>query len=124
MFNVVKRCVTILFLCALAFLFIAPSRYLGRLADDLMLEAEAARTAVAEDADPAPHLSRMRTRMEEASDTLRLFLDHASVDEAMAAIAACEPLREREALLSALTTVQTTLSHLKNIELFHFHTLF
>lgn len=115
----VKRTQRIFTLCTAAFLlfvFTMPGVYLRRVADSMsaaILEAEA---ETASGGDPARALVRLSSLYTRHSDTLKMFLDHVSVDAVGAAIAACTPLSEPDTLLASLSTTRAALSHLLGIE--------
>lgn len=112
----VQRIATVAILLLLLFLFLVPRTYLDGVCDAITLTAAAARRALAVGGDPADELVRMRQTYERSAGTLRLFLDHGSVDALGMAIVACQPLTEPETLLSMLGEVEAAAAHLKSIE--------
>ncbi len=114
----VKRVVTVLFLLLLLFLFTVPSAYLGRLANELCIEARAADAALRANADPTPHLLRMRSSIDQSCTALGLFLNHSAVDALQAEIHALVPMPRDESLRAALAGVIAAVESLRRIETF------
>ena len=123
MYKKTKRVCAGIILALLVFLFIAPRVYLTRLCDELLALNDAAIEAVRDDRRAGAYLERMYERFDKSAPVLRLYLNHASVDETAAAIAACVPLTDRETLLSGLSTIEILLEHLEGIERFGFANL-
>lgn len=123
MYRKAKRICAGIILALLLFLFIAPRVYLTRLCDELLALNDAAIAAARAGGHAETYLERMDARFEESAPVLRLYLNHTSVDETAAAIAACVPITDREALLSGLSTIEILLEHLRGIERFGFANL-
>ena len=124
MFQAVKRAATVVIIALLVYLFIVPSAFLRRLTDRLTLEARSAQSALADGGSPREQLTRMREELSRKADTLKLFLDHDSVDAVLASVSALEPLVQPDELRSALAAVLAELEHLRGIEQFDLYTLF
>lgn len=112
----VRRVVTVCILLLLVMLFTLPNLYLTRVCREMTAQTAAAEAALSVGGDPAPALLRLSLLYERHDAPLKLFMDHVSVDAVGAAIAACTPLSEPDALIAALHTVNAALSHLGDIE--------
>lgn len=116
MFHRVKCVLTGLFILLLLFAFTVPRARLMRGCAELMALADEAETAK----DPAPALDRLMALYAEESRVFRLFIDHGAVEAVGAAVAAAQPLREEEALKSALSVLREALEALMRIETLDF----
>ncbi|MDO4572381.1 MAG: hypothetical protein Q4C13_03355, partial [Clostridia bacterium] len=94
MFNRVRQVMTCVFIAFLLFVFIVPGAYLERSYEEFTALIDEAAGAE----DPAPALERLYALFEERSPVFRMFLDHAAVDAASAAIAAARPVRDADML--------------------------
>ena len=111
-----QKAITLGFIIILLLLFTLPRCYLTRVCREMTaLTAEAEAKAIS-GLDTGDVLLRLQCVYRENSGKLKLFLDHVSVDAAGAAIAACTPLSEPDALVPALHTVNAALQHLLGIE--------
>lgn len=124
MYNLTKRCITVVFVAILALLFILPARYLDKTCALLTEQTEQAVVQVCAGGDPAQNFAVMNAVIDEAAPIFRMFLEHGDVDEVVALIRAASPLKDQETLLSALAELQCALSHLSSIEKFDYHALF
>ncbi len=112
MFVKVKRVMTLAFLLFLLFAFTVPRSYLNRCCDELL--ALANRASAAE--SPALPLDEMAALYEKKSRVLRMFINHGAVEAVSAAVAAARPLKEKEALESALSVLRSAIEGLRSIE--------
>lgn len=112
----VKRLATLIIVLLLLALFTLPRAYLARVCKQMLASSTAAAQAAQLDGDPAPHLARLKELYEKSAPTLRLFLDHATVDAVGAAIATCAPLRDQDELLSTLSVLNAAIRHAQSIE--------
>lgn len=125
MFNMVKRISTCVIMLILLSLFIFPSLYLSRFAEDALAAIEAMEAAAS---DGNAHELRIQTdklheRAEQAADGLRLFICHECVDDMLLAVSLVDPEAERDDLRSALIAARMNIEHLRGIELFEWDTL-
>lgn len=112
MFNKVRRVMNAIFILLLLFLLTLPRVYLSDFCDGMLEKCLAAERAE----DPGEALFGMRLLYEKNSPVLRLFLDHTAVDAVGAGVAAAVPLRDREALYSALSAIRSALDSLRRVE--------
>lgn len=124
MYKRIRRIVTYGIIVMLIALFAVSGGYLNRICKELLASSAGAAQAVMLDGDPAPHLARIKQIYEKSAPKLRLFLDHGAVDAVGAAVATCVPLREPDALLSALSVLDAAVKHAKNIEALSADSLF
>ena len=111
-----QEIITIGIVLLLLLLFTLPRRYLTRVCREMTaLTAQAEMEAVAQ-RDAGDALLRLALVYQESSGKLKLFLDHVSVDAVGAAIAACVPQSEPDALVAGLRTVNAAVAHLLGIE--------
>ena len=116
MYNVVKRSCTLLFIAVLLFLFTVPAGYLHRLTGALDADCAAALAQLEQGQDPEQLILKIRSRFDESADTLRLFLDHDAVDQALSAVHAITPEAELADLKSSIEVLRAELRHLAGIE--------
>lgn len=124
-FNRVRRAANIVIVALLLFLFFVPELYLSRTADALTEQLTLAEQAAERDDIPAAQtaLLELKTRSDHAVPPLKLFMDHTGVDALILAIAAAQPMEEREDILSATAGIRAGIEQLREIECFSFKTL-
>lgn len=113
-----RRVATLLIITLLLLLFLVPRAYLRRTGELVAWHSARARADAAAGKSAADALTALAAAYDARAPVLKLFLSHTAVDAPAAAIAAALPLTEREALLSALNTVDAAVAHLLSIESF------
>ena len=111
-----QRVCNFLFALLLLLLFTLPGAYLNRVADEMFAAMAEAEQLALIGGDPASPLARLSVLYDRHSGRFRMFLDHGAVDAVGAAIAACTPLAEPDALIGGLHAVRAALSHLLGVE--------
>lgn len=124
-FNRIRRAANIIIIALLLFLFFVPELYLSRTADALTEQLTLAEQAAERDDIPAAQaaLLELKTRSDHTVPPLKLFMDHTGVDALILAIAAAQPMEEREDILSATAGIRAGIEQLREIECFSFKTL-
>ncbi len=111
-----QRAFTAIIIVFLLVLFTLPGVCLRNAVSEMLTVTAEAEAAALSGGDPSLALVRLQRLYERHSVFWKMFLDHVSVDAAGAAIEACTPLSEPDALVSALHTVNAALRHLLGIE--------
>ena len=120
----VKYSIDLALFFLLIFLFTVPRIWLTGVCETLSEQVQLASAAIRAEEDHTPYVVELERIFERTAPTMRLFMDHTSVDALGTAIGVCAPYDQTNDLLSSLNAVSAAVTHLKNIEAFAWDCIF